>query len=104
MIGRFLSLIIGHWQLAAGIAALLIASHTLAYCEGRSDEKAHWIAKLEKAEADARAKSLEAAQAADKNQKAAADKFEAQQEALGKVIEDAQDSDSNSLDALFGSM
>ena len=58
------SAIAARWQLAAGLAALLIASHGLAYCEGREDGK-------EASEARQAALDLKAAQKARKADAAA---------------------------------
>lgn len=104
MISNLFKLILGNWQIAAGVVALLIASHTLAYCKGSSDKDAQWIAKLEKAEAEAKAESAEAREEATEAANERAEEFEAQQDALRKVIDDAQDSGGNALDAVLRGM
>ena len=37
MIMSIITAIMARWQIAAGVLALIIATHTLAYCEGRED-------------------------------------------------------------------
>jgi len=37
MIMSWIAAILARWQIALGVAALLVASHTLAYCDGRRD-------------------------------------------------------------------
>lgn len=94
------------WQVWAGIA--LILSVGLSYCHGRGvgerEERAEWIAKLEKAEADAEAKAKEAAQSADEQQQQRADEFEAEQESLREIIDEADGTGDNALDALVRSL
>lgn len=94
------------WQVYAAIALILAVS--LSYCHGKGvgerEEKAEWIAKLEKAEADAEARAKEAAQSADEQQQERADEFEAQQDALNEVIDNAESTGTNPLDAMLGSL
>ncbi len=90
------------WQL--WVVAALLALLPITYCKGKSDGKQAIIARLEKAEVKAKEKAKIAATNADAKQTDATEKFEAQQEALGKVIKDAKATDSNPLDALLGSM
>ncbi len=94
------------WQVWAGIALILAVS--LSYCHGKGvgerEERAEWIAKLEKAEADAEAKAKEAAQSADEQQQQRADEFEAEQESLREIIDDAESIGANPLDALIGGL
>ena len=37
MIMSIVTAILARWQIALGVVALLVASHTLAYCDGRRD-------------------------------------------------------------------
>jgi hypothetical protein len=61
MIMALFSGIVARWQLALGLAAALILSHTLAYCDGRSDGRN--AAKAEQAALER--KAIETARKAD---------------------------------------
>ena len=104
MIMSIARLILGNWQIAAGVLALLVASHTLAYCEGRSHANAKWEAKLLQAQFKAEANATEARQQADGIKRDEAEKFEAQQDVLKQVIDDAKANDSNALDGLLSGL
>lgn len=85
-----------------GIAALALL--WLAYQHGVSSENERWITKLEKAEAEAKLKAEKAKQSADASERERAQEFEQQQEVLGDVIDEANSSDTNALDAIFGNL
>ncbi|NVD43493.1 hypothetical protein [Qipengyuania atrilutea] len=65
MIRRAVALVAGHWQIAVGIAALLIATHLLAYCGGRSDGTNNVLAEQREAEIDRQRQTREADENAD---------------------------------------
>lgn len=88
------------WQIYAGLAVLVLCG--LSYCKGRADMDARWIAKLEAAQDKAEAKAVEAAQSADANEQGRVGEFTAEQDALGDLIDEAEASGDNALDALFG--
>ena len=104
MIGNAFRLILGNWQIALGVVVLLIGSHTLAYCEGRSDGRAAILNRLELQAAKAKAKAAEAREKATEESNQRAEQFEQQQEQIEKAIEDAQASGGNALDGLFGGL
>lgn len=104
MLDKIVKTIIGRWQVALGVLGLLVLTHGLAYCVGRSDGRELVIAKLEKAEAEAVRESAKARASADANAQAREAEAKVEQEALQKVIEDAKANDDNPLDAVFGSM
>lgn len=104
MIGDLVKTILGRWQIALGVLALLVLTHAVAYCQGRADGKQLVISKLEKAEAQSKIESAQARSRADEGAAARETKAKAEQEALRKVIEDAKANDDNPLDAVFGSM
>lgn len=62
------------------------------------------IERLEEAQAKAEAKAAVARSKADKAAQHRAEEFEAQQDLLEKVIDDAQDNGGNALDSLFGGL
>lgn len=99
-VGLFLSRV--PWW--AYVAALVLITALGSYYSGRKDERAHWVAKMEAAEAQARENAELARQVADERLKQEAEEFEAQQDILREVIEDAEETSTNPLDALFGSM
>lgn len=101
MIYSIIKSILGNWQVALGAIGLLILSHTLTYCEGRSDGRESVKAELRIAEAKAAENALKAAARADEK---ALQREEAEAEAVGdliKQIEEAEANDENPLDALF---
>ena len=67
MIMSIVTAILARWQIALGVAALLVASHTLAYCDGRRDGR-------EAAEAEHAALQAAALERARKADQAAADR------------------------------
>lgn len=57
MLDRGLKLIVGNWQIALAILVVLIGTHSLAYCQGRTDGRAALLA--DQAEARAKAELVE---------------------------------------------
>lgn len=64
MIMSWIAAILARWQIALGVAALLVASHTLAYCDGRRDGKEAAEAEQAALQAAALEKARKADQAA----------------------------------------
>jgi len=87
------------WQAYA--AAAMISLCGLSYCKGKQVGKDIVYAKLEKAQDKAEAKAEKAATSADEKQVAKSEKFEAEQDALRKAIDNAKATDTNALDTLF---
>ena len=84
------------------LAALLFL---LWFAENRYDAgRDAVLAKLEKAEAEAKQKADEAATVADGEAQERSEGFRKEQETLEKAIDDAQANDGNALDGLFGSL
>lgn len=90
------------WQVY--VAALLLALLPVSYCKGKSVGKQQVIAQLKAAEEKAKKEAAVAAAVADENQAAKTIEFEAQQEILGKAIENAEATGTNPLDDMFGSL
>lgn len=87
------------WLIAAAVLALwLWGNHREA--SGRAEERAEWIAKLEQAEAEAKARAERAARAADEQERERAAEFEAEQESLREIIDEAESTGANPLDSL----
>lgn len=89
------------WVWAVAGVLLLV---WLAYTRGVDHENDRWVAKLEAEAAQAKIEAAEARASADAKAQERANEFQAQQEQLEEVIEDARDTGSNPLDALLGSM
>lgn len=64
MLMQLVNTILARWQIALGIVALLIASHTLAYCDGRRDGREVAEAEYAALQAAALEKARKADQAA----------------------------------------
>lgn len=65
MFGKAIAAVVAHWQIAVGVAALLIVTHLLAYCEGRSDGRNNVLAEQREAEIDRQRQTREADKKAD---------------------------------------
>ena len=101
MLSNIFKLALGNWRLVAGAIGLLIATHFLAYCEGRSDGRAAIKTELRAAEVKAAERSLEAIARADVK---AAQNAEREAEIIGRqigAIEKAETENENPLDSLF---
>ena len=101
MIMALFSGIVARWQLALGLVAALILSHTLAYCEGRSDGRDKVMAELREQEARAKADAWQAITTEGAKGAERAREFEQQQETLRDAIEKAEAANQNALDELF---
>ena len=101
MIMALFSGIVVRWQLALGLVAALILSHTLAYCEGRSDGRESVMAELREQEAAAKSQAWEAITTEGAKGAERAREFEQQQETLRDAIEKAENANQNPLDAIF---
>lgn len=87
------------WQVY--VIAGLLALNPISYCKGKSDGKQVILERLEKAEAEAKDKAAKARVQADEKAEEREQKFEAQQEALGDIIDEAEKNETNALDGLF---
>ena len=90
------------WQVYAGVA-LVLCSYMYG-CERYNAGRERVLVELRRAEAEARAKAAEARRVADAEALERAEEFDEQQETLEQVIENAEGSSSNPLDALFGGL
>jgi|GEM_PF-2893637 len=52
MIGKLITMVTGNWQIAAAILAALIGTHSLTYCQGRTDGRAGLLAEQAEARDD----------------------------------------------------
>jgi len=84
------------------LLALLVVF--VAYHKGASDENAEWEARMAVAVAEQKRKAAEARAAANTESQHRAEEHEEKSAKLQKVIEDAQASKSNPIDALIGSL
>ena len=82
-------------------ALVVLVAVWLIYREGVSDGRESVLAELRTAEAKAADKALEAIAEAGESGVERAERFEAEQQALGEAIEAAEAANGNSLDALF---
>ena len=96
-----LSVIAARWQLALGIAGLLILTHGLAYCVGTGDGRAAVKIDLREKQVEAKIESLERVKEGDIAGAKRAEAFAADQAEAVKAIEQAEAENTNALDSLF---
>lgn len=81
--------VIGNWQIVAGAALLLGASHSLAYCTGVSDGKDIKAAEYARAEREARELDAESKGIAAKEEEAATAAIDEQEQEANDAITEA---------------
>lgn len=90
------------WQVWAGIVVLLVVG--LAYCQGVDAGEQKIMRQLEVAEREAKERAENAEAVATEEAQERAEGFRAQQETLKEVMENAEATGTNPLDALLGSL
>ncbi|MDT8328450.1 MAG: hypothetical protein RQ750_13885 [Roseovarius sp.] len=87
--------------MALGVLGLLIMSHGLAYCEGRSDGKASIKLDLREKQVEAAQESMKRVAEGDIAGAERAEKQAQETAAAIRAIEEAEANDANALDSLF---
>ena len=101
MLMQIATAIIARWQVALGVLGLLIVTHTLSYCTGYGNGKDAVKIDLREARVEAVEESMDRVRKGDiAGAKRAEEQAIKQAEAI-KAIQEAESSDTNSLDAIF---
>ncbi len=87
------------WYILIAVAALWMSYHM-----GARGERSEWVAKLEAAQMEAEKNAVLARAAADEKAKERAEQFERKQDDLQEIIDEAEASGVNPIDALLSGL